>query len=105
MFKELTKAIEQVRTEYAFKLKVSGKGIQGEKLIAEKLLKRELLKIGSDGSIKLSAARAFEVSPENLTLLKPGMKLILEGEVIRYGSRFGASEKFAIPKKVALDIK
>lgn len=100
-FRDLTEAIPQVRTEYAYKVLLQTK--TGPKLLAEKVFQRTDLKVAPDGKIPLSAAADFGISEADLVTLSSGKVITVEGEVRRFGSRF-KGESFVIPKKVNLTI-
>ncbi len=97
-FRDLTKNIPEVRTEYHYRVSLNGR------VLAENVFHRADLVVGADGRIPLSAVEAFGVSPADLNLLKPGTVIMIDGQVIRYGTRF-PNGRYAIPKKVTLQIK
>ncbi|MGE4131852.1 MAG: hypothetical protein AB7F86_09435 [Bdellovibrionales bacterium] len=96
-FRDLTKDIPQVVTEYHYRLSV------GSKVLAEKAFLRSDLSVNPDGKIPLPLSEAFDVSPADLEILKSGATLRVEGEVVRIGSRF-PDGRFAISKRVSLEI-
>lgn len=100
-FRDLTKDIAQVKTEYTFKVSLVEKA--GPRVLAEKTFLREHLTMAADGRIPLAAAEAFGIEEADLALLTSGKTLLIEGQVVRNGTRF-PNGSFAIPKKVTLAV-
>jgi hypothetical protein len=87
-FRDQTKVIPQVHTEYEVKLSVVAKTT---KTIADKTLKREALQAKPDGTVSLALAKDLGVSSGDLKGLASGTVVALELRVLRYGSRFSPS--------------
>ena len=97
-FRDLTKDIPQVKSEYQYKLSIGGR------VLAEKTFQRSDLTPDADGKLPLSAARDFSLGEADLRQLSSGKTISLEGNVIRRGSRFPNGEA-VIPKAVNLEIE
>lgn len=99
--RDLTKDIAQVKSEYTYKVSLMEKA--GSPVLAEKAFLREHLTVAADGRIPLSAATAFGIAEQDLVLLTSGKTILIEGQVVRKGTRF-PNGAVAIPKKVTLTI-
>lgn len=96
-FRDLTEDIPQVQSQYQFQISL------GSRVLAEKIFDRSELQVDSSGRYALPVATGFGVSEADLALLKSGVSIVIQGNVIRNGTRF-AKGQFIIPKKVILKI-
>jgi hypothetical protein len=100
--RDLTKDIPQVKTQYTFKISLLEKGVP--RLLAEKTFLREHITVDGEGRIALSAVESFGITEQDLALLTSGKTILIDGQVLRQGTRFPQGS-FAIPKKVTLEIE
>ncbi len=96
-FRDLTQDIPQVKSEYYYKITANNR------LLAEKTFMRENLKANAEGKLPLPLALAFGVPEVDLETLKSGTQITIEGQVLRYGSKF-PKDPYSIPKRVTLTV-